>query len=67
VLGPRAKQASLDPSNHLHESFLAIESLPDESKQSFFNYIKEQKYISQIEDSEFEILTGEESKDSANG
>jgi hypothetical protein len=46
-----------------NESFLALESLPDESKQSFLNYINEQKYIGAIDEKDdFEILESEEGK-----
>lgn len=38
-----AKQASQDLNNYLHESIVALDNLTEESKQSFFNFIKEQR------------------------
>ena len=64
LLGLRTGKTSSE--NHLHESFLALGNLPAESKQSFYNFMKEQQYISQIEDNDFEILESEETKDEAN-
>ena len=60
------KKARVDQGS-FQDSFMALESLPDESKQSFLNYIKEQQYISQVDDGDFEILESEETKDLANG